>query len=116
MHELLQAELIRIEGLPSQIKPGRAVFLGTYRVFPIEIGNIVSSGKPNHRNIELADKVHDIATKTFLVCCRVIGFVNTPIDRSTKLFNERTKQPGVDRPSDKLLAGMYRTLHVAAPL
>ena len=97
-HELVQAERVRLDGLPGEVEPARTVVDRTDAVLPAVAGDEVAARIPDDRDAQLARQLQHVAAKPARVGSGVTRLVHAAVDAPPHVLDERAEQPAVDRP------------------
>ena len=87
--KLVDAYLVRLNRFPSELKSFRALRSVTRAVHPVISRNEVSAGVSDDRNVYHFDKLHYVGAEAHIVSRSVRGLVNTAVNGSAEMLDER---------------------------
>jgi len=88
----MQAEGVRLQGVPGAVEPAGAVFPGTDAVLPVVAGDEVAAGVADDGGTELLDELEHILAEAVLVGLGVTGLVDPGVDAAAHVLNERAEE------------------------
>ena len=95
-HELVDTNVVGLEGSPRQLEPRRPLVSGTDAVLPVVAGDEVASGIAQDRRAELADEILDVGPEAVRIGRGVPRLIDAFVDTSAEVLDERAVDPGID--------------------
>src|SRR6185437_3468592 len=95
--ELVDADLVRLEGVPGEVPAHRTLLTRPDRVLPAEARDEVAARIPDGARPELLHELHDIETESVFVGGRVRRLVDAVVHAPAEVFHERSEDAAVDR-------------------
>ena len=96
-HELVGAELVRLDRPPREVGPPRTSITGPDTVAPVVVRHEVAARVAHHRHAHWRERVDHVAPEAVLVAQRAVGIEHPLVDRSTHVFQEAGEDPLIDR-------------------
>ncbi len=100
-HELVGADLVRLEAVPREIETLRALVDWPDAVLPAIAGDEIAAGVADRRNAHLTDEVDHVLTKAFLVGGLMAGLVDASVDGASEVFHEGSERAAPDGADDE---------------
>ena len=98
LDELVDADLVGLDGAPGEVAPHRTGVTRADAVLPAVVGDEVAAGIAHHRDAELLGEGEDVAAEPVLVRRGVVGLVDPGVHAAPEVLDERAEQPTLDRP------------------
>ncbi len=96
-HELVGAELVRLDRPPREVGPPGPPIAGSDTVAPVVVRHEVATRVADHRHAQWRERVDHVAPEALLVAQRAAGIEDPLVDRPAHVFEEAGEDPFVDR-------------------
>lgn len=99
---------------PSIVEPHRPLRAGSYSVDPVVVGDEVPARIADERQLQIANKLKDIAAEPLLIGRGMSRLVDAAVDCAAKMFEEGAVDPFVDRADPEVPMNRNPRLHANA--
>ena len=96
-HELVGAELVRLDRPPREVGAPGPLIERSHTVAPVVVRHEVPTRVPHHRHAQWSERVDHVAPQAALIAQRAAGIEHPLVDRPAHVFQEAGEDPFVDR-------------------
>ena len=96
-HELVGAELVRLDRPPREVGAPGPLVAGPDAVAPVVVRHEVPARVANHRHAQWSERVDHVAPEASRIAQRAVGIEHALVDGPTHVLQEAGEDPLVDR-------------------